>query len=287
MPPYTKRIKQAKKALNKSIIVNKRKCQSNEAICKRKQRKLNLWKAEVENFVDHKDNLYNKKGRVRTTDENRIVLCLLKYMLEKAIEHYGWENVHEISWNSIESEVATMVRMKVDHVVSLRKKILDSGTGEVQVFDGKTRGYSEGNQTKTTKATKDVLVNVSNYVETVHRDGKTSSARKIQCYLLRKHKLAVHRRTIGQIMKTLGLSWAPLKSKPRTFASHRHENLRNYLIELDKYVRHINNGNQEKYTFVFTDESYIHQNHSSGNCTSLKTKGRTMSIKNKQRQKTY
>ena len=214
--------------------------------------------------MDHEDNLYNKKGRVSTRDENRLALCLLKYKLEKAIENYGWENVHEISWNSMESEVATMVRMKVDHVVSLRKNILDSGTSEVQVFDGKTRGYAEGTQTKTTKATKDVLVNASNYVETIHRDGKTASARKIQYYLLRQHKLAVHCRTVGRMMKTLGLSWAPLKSKPRTFASHRHENLRNYLIELDKYVRHINNGNQEKYTFVFTDESYIHQNHSSG-----------------------
>ena len=33
---------------------------------------------------------------------------------------------------------------------------------------------------KTTKSTKDVIINVSNYVKDVHRDGKTINARKLK-----------------------------------------------------------------------------------------------------------
>ena len=65
-------------------------------------------------------------------------------------------------------------------------------------------------------------------------------------------------------MTKLGLSWAPVKHKPRMFAAHRHEHLRNFLIKLNSYTKEINEGNRFELLFVFTDESYIHQNHQLG-----------------------
>lgn len=65
-------------------------------------------------------------------------------------------------------------------------------------------------------------------------------------------------------MAKLGLSWAPMKHKPRTFAAHRHEHLPNFLIKLNSSTKEINKGNRRELLFVFTDESYIHQNHQLG-----------------------
>ena len=62
-------------------------------------------------------------------------------------------------------------------------------------------------------------------------------------------------------MKLLDQTWHPVRQKKRTFSFHHHTNLRDYLILLNSYINHINEGTEKKYVFVFSDESYIHQSH--------------------------
>ena len=66
--------------------------------------------------------------------------------------------------------------------------------------------------------------------------------------------------TIGRKMGELGLVWNPIKAPPRTYASHRIHTIREFLIDLDKYVKEMRSGGGE-YMFVFIDESYVNTNH--------------------------
>lgn len=52
------------------------------------------------------------------------------------------------------------------------------------------------------------------------------------------HSFKLHRRTIGRKMALLGRTWAPIRPKRRTFATHHHESLRKYLIKLDANRRY-------------------------------------------------
>ena len=61
--------------------VKARKSQLKVAIRLRKERNYDLWKAQSGNFIDDENYLKNKTGRNRNKHENRMVLCLLKYII--------------------------------------------------------------------------------------------------------------------------------------------------------------------------------------------------------------
>ena len=65
-------------------------------------------------------------------------------------------------------------------------------------------------------------------------------------------------------METMGLTWSPFHpTRKRSVASHRRKALRDFLVGLDKVVREQEQEGGEK-IFVFTNESYVHQQHSYG-----------------------
>ena len=133
---------------------------------------------------------------------------------------------------------------------------------------------------RSTKINKDALKEIAKYVDKFHSKHTTVNCTKVSEMLMDKLSLTVHKTTIHHAMEKLGLTWAPIKFKPRTFAAHRHEHLRNFLISLDRYTKEINNGNERGLVFVYTDESYIHQNHQS-KCTYLSDEQRKEGINQK------
>ena len=127
------------------------------------------------------------------------------------------------------------------------------------------RGCDVGStNNKSTKVNEEAIKAIASYVDLIHSQGGSVNSTIINGMLCDKFAFDVHQTTISRIMTKLGLSWAPIKHKPRTFAAHRHEHLRNFLIKLDSYTKEINEGNSRELLFVYTDESYIHQNHQMG-----------------------
>ena len=68
------------------------------------------------------------------------------------------------------------------------------------------------------------------------------------------------RSTVGRMMKMMGLSWTPIQKAKWTYASYHQQSIKNYLIDLDKYVKDISTGNSDV-VFIFMDESYCNKNH--------------------------
>ena len=96
----------------------------------------------------------------------------------------------------------------------------------------------------------------------IHSNGTTVTARKVQAFLLMEYGIEVHCSTISCAVRKMGLTWAPMKAKKRTYNDIHKKTLRDYLITLDKYTKEeAEQGENWDYVWVFMDESYIHQNH--------------------------
>lgn len=239
------------------------------ALSRRRQRKQKRWVDELHNMNLLSSVLCNKSGKTRSVEENKLILLSLKGFLKRELEKLSEKKEIncDLSWSKLESMVSNELHVRREHVTALRKMFLEEG--DIDVIETNKRGFGVGSSScNNIKITTDVYNSISSFVYSMHATGKTVTARKILKHLQDEHNIKVHRRTIGRILQRLGLTWAPIKAKPRTFAAHRHENLRNFLIKLDSYVKEMERGNERGLVFVFTDESYIHQNHR-GECSYL------------------
>ena len=156
-----------------------------------------------------------------------------------------------------------MFHVRLSHITWLRQQFTYEGT----IVEKKTskRGCDVGStNNKSTKVNEEAIKAIASYVDLIHSQGGSVNSTIINGMLRDKFAFDVHQTTISHIMTKLGLSWAPIKHKPRTFAAHRHGHLRNFLIKLNSYTKEINEGNSRELLFVYTDESYIHQNHQLG-----------------------
>ena len=106
----------------------------------------------------------------------------------------------------------------------------------------------------------DHLKQIEMFADEKHSNGNAVVARQIIALLLDKFGLMIHRRTVGRLMRKLGLNYSAIKPVKRIFAAHRRKVLREYLIELDGYERRMKNNDSE-YVYVFTDESYVNTGH--------------------------
>ena len=77
--------------------------------------------------------------------------------------------------------------------------------------------------------------------------------------IFEKQAVDLHCGTIGRRIKDLGKEWAPVRPKKRTFYAQHHKALRDFLIEPDEILKHMEEGNGENYVFIFIDESFINQ----------------------------
>ncbi len=74
-------------------------------------------------------------------------------------------------------------------------------------------------------------------------------------------KRKVANRSVRRYFARLGLSWQKIKKKKRSLDGYRIDAIRDFLLKLDEYVVGMEENNIVP---VCTDESYLHNNHSSG-----------------------
>ena len=259
MPPKKRKI-QSKHASAKGGSAFKRLCRSKAAMKKYKQRERNRWIDMRDTFKSLLPTVENRKGRVRTYDENRMILLALFASLKRHVNSLIKGNIKDIKWIMIETEVSEDFHVRKNYVVEIRKTFLDCGS--VIVIDPQIRGQGAVSSkfSKNRKVTNEMLHSITNLVDSMHSEGKGVVARHIIAHLLEKYQTLVHRTTVGRWFDKLGLTWAPMKEVDRTFAKCRKVIMRKYLVQLDKYVKGHNNGN-DSFIFVLTDESYFNKNH--------------------------
>ena len=133
--------------------------------------------------------------------------------------------------------------------------------GEVVSKEYEKRGLRASSTSKNTKVNLTVMETTINFINERHWKKMSVTCSQILGKVLDVHGLKLYRKTIGRRIKFLGKTWSPVKPKRRTFGSHHHKVLCEYLIVLDSYIKYIAENNSVKYVFVFMDKSYIHQNH--------------------------
>lgn len=99
-------------------------------------------------------------------------------------------------------------------------------------------------------------------MDSLHLNGETATSRKICRHLMKEHAIEVHQSTISCVVNWMGMSWKLMKGKKMTFRSQHNLVLCKFLIQLKLFIKE----QREEYVLVFTDESYIHQNHKSKSC---------------------
>lgn len=102
--------------------------------------RLKEWNDKLSSFDDAK--LSNTMGRVRSTEENKIILSSLKMLLSKELEllHYQRKNmIMKLSWTKLEKQLSGHLQVKQANITALRKAFLDNG--EIATFgNNKNRG---------------------------------------------------------------------------------------------------------------------------------------------------
>jgi transposase len=246
--------------------VNKRRrhSQTVQATKKRKQRKANLWRSQLEVFKELKEEIKNPNGRSRTLEENKLLLLALLRELDQRVEYMNNGTIHPslITWTSIEETVANDFCVRKGHLTELRRNFLDDG--DVLVFGQENeRGGAAENYdfSKQEKISNEVLLEFTKYIDEQHAEGRSVTNRKLRNWLRDEHGIDVSRRTVQRKLQALGLSWSKVKPQKRTLGSFRNKAIRDYLIEFSTYLQEIENGNPNDYVFVFEDESYVHNTH--------------------------
>ena len=231
-----------------------------EARKKRQQRMRANWESQLKVFESFEGGLCNEKGKQRTFEENKMLLLALQASLRRRLER-GEAN---ISWRSIEDEVARDFHVGHDYIPTLRKGLFDDGN--VFVFGGEKRGSAAvgAKESERTKLTREIMSEITTFIDDTHSTGKAVTRRSIRAMLFERHNMIIHPATITRAVRRLGLSYSPISTAKRTHASYRVQAIKDYLVSLDKYCREMEGG-ESNCVFVFTDESYINVNHAQKN----------------------
>ena len=170
-----------------------------------------------------------------------------------------------LCWTDVEKQVAEDFHVRREYTTDLRKVFLedvdseDERTISILVWDnGVQRG---GCSTDQSKVDADLLKARAKFIDDMHAEGESATNVKIRSFLEINHGVQVSRRMVQRCLKRLGLDWKRAKPKKKMFNAYRKQVLRDYLIGLDRYMKHINSGNENGYVLVYTNESYVHPNH--------------------------
>jgi hypothetical protein len=243
MPPKTKRARHS---------------QSNQSRKKAKQRELDKWCNRLQIFIDNEDSLKNKQGKTRTIEEHCLILLQFVDVLQTMVNN----KEEQITWTKIEAEVSQKCRCGKELANRLRTYFFSSQGKVLEVETSGRGGASETFDRDKHASIKSVdLLRIAKFVDDTHGKGASVTNKKICSFLKDKHDLTVTPNSVQRAMRLLGLNWKPTKPRARTLGAFRLEDIRKYLIQLDRYVKEIESGNPNNYVFVFTDESYVHDTH--------------------------
>ena len=136
------------------VSKRRRHSQSLQATKKRKERKANMWKQQLEVFSELQEELKNPKGRSRTLEENKFILLALLRELRQRVQSMNDGHLHpsEITWTSIEERVAMDFCVWRPHLTKLRRNFLNDGV--VVVFGKENERVGAADKYDTTKQQK-------------------------------------------------------------------------------------------------------------------------------------
>ena len=222
----------------------------------------------------------NQKGRQRTVDENKLIFGAIKLLLTTYLDLVDDNkiSIHDISWAMIERQFSTSMSIRPFIVSSIRKQGMEEGMlcnlpNEMNdvVVDEATVSESQVSELlicsdPRSQLDSEMVQSLVDEVDRQHSNGKTVTNQLLRNYLVHCYNVKVCRKTMAKYMSVLGLSWQPVKAKKRNVGAYRMDLLRDYLINFSNlYVQFIRNPEECDFVFVFTDETYVHRNHSSKN----------------------
>jgi transposase len=263
MAPPTKR-KKASKVANLTLATDRK--LAKQAEC-RKETLVLKWEDIFDSLTAQKDTLTNRNGKARTFEENKMIILALIGYLELHLEMVKLGVQDHISWTTIEKKVAHSFSMKYEHVKELRQEFLVTG----QVIVWKRKDVVTENvldelvpipPRNRSKLLPHHLLSLCQWVDKQHGEGRSVTNSKVQNFIRITFEIEITRRSVQRHFAQLGLSWKKIKTKKRTLDGYRIDAIRDFLIKLNDYVVGMETNNVVP---VCTDESYLHNNHSSGN----------------------
>jgi len=248
----------------------RRASQSNVAKARQATVRKNYWRDVIEDFDERSASIANHYGRTCTVHENKLVLLALKMVVKLQFQMVECKAIplKELTWTKIDKLVAKELHKSAQTVREIRQTFIDEN--EVLLYgeefgDGSIRGAGAANYstTNTNKLTGEHLAELIKYVDGEHAEGRTVTNRICRNHIRDQFGIQLAKSMMSRYFCRLGLSWQPVKSKKRRVGEYRMDAIRDYLIGLDKLVKEKALDPDSKIIFVFTDESFIHQNHSS------------------------
>jgi hypothetical protein len=143
-------------------------------------RKKQEWNGHLEQLQVYQSVLRNPNGKSRTVEENRLTLTILMWVVQQKVA-VDWDK--NISWTSIDKQVANMVKCDRKHVTNLRNHYLK--TGEVAEFEVQGRGGASDtfDRDKQSIIKSSMLIEVAKYVNNVHSKGASVTNAKIRGFI--------------------------------------------------------------------------------------------------------
>ena len=258
MPPSNKRKKQATEAATKGVLSR----QAQAASEKDKVERYNTFVGVIDHVDKHIKSLKNPRGRVRTVDENKMVVLVFRReilcMMEEC-EADGDEYCTSLTLNKVCDRVADTLRMDRNEVRRLTDAFCNSDTAGTTesiepVKTNANRGKGSPNAKEHGKVTKDLRLKLINYIDKKHEKGRKVSRKEICNWLRKKEGVVISASAIGRTMVSLGLSYKASKPLARNNNAARVDQIRDYLIDLSKWLKEEEEGDV---VLVYTDESYF------------------------------
>lgn len=254
------------------------------AVAKSNQRKIKEWKSEYEVFAEQALEIRNARGRTRTKEENQLLLLALLACLRRRIEaaEEDRSQLCHLNWTSIETEIMEDFGVGRNNISILRRVFLEeideddfniqynvSVFGEKNIRGGASPTFDKDQQYKVSNQ---MLQGIVGFIDKMHAEDSSATNERIRNFIKDEYDVVVSRRTVQRCLRRLGLDWRKTKPKRKTFSSYRRSSVREYLVSLDQYTKHINSGNDKGYVLVYTDESYVHKSHNVGRSYTIKGK---------------
>lgn len=222
------------------------------------------WKRQVIDFGDYEGP--SSKGRVRSIEENYLILMSLKMLLKGYLKGKGLNMIKTINWTMLENEVAKELRVKSSNVWKIRQQFLLDGTiitcGKKATKEEKSNRGAAAESYNNRKLNREQLQSMIDEVNKRHREGKGVTNRLMRCFLKKEYDIIISATALQNYFKILGLSYKPIKCKKRNIGAYRMDMLRDFLVKLsEKYTiwKSYENPDDCPFVFVFTDESYVNK----------------------------
>lgn len=203
------------------------------------------------------DLLKNSRGHARSYDENKVILCVLFGLFLDALK--AAPKGEDVPWTPVEADTARLCRCQTNWPRELRKNYEEDGTVLVSSTDCVGRG-SPNYVDNARKLSPLHLVEIDAYCDRSHKNGVTVTVISIKNWLDEKYApLAFAAGTIRYaLVHFLDRGWSVHQRMAYMTSEERQTQMRTYLRDYASALKQEKEGSA---VVVYTDESYVNQNH--------------------------